>query len=93
MRGPTGSRTKSATRAETRAETGPQGQRPGSIDSILRLDRFTFVVCKCIIQRANQSATYLSEGNGHHELAAYSTVSDVQRRGPCQRRDTAQGKG
>jgi hypothetical protein len=34
----TGSRTKSATRAETGAETGPQGQRPGSIDSILRLD-------------------------------------------------------
>jgi hypothetical protein len=33
--------------------------------------------------RINQSATYLSEGDGHHELAAYSTVSGVQRRGPC----------
>jgi hypothetical protein len=31
---------------------------------------------KCIIHRVNQSATYLSEGDGHHELAAHFTVSD-----------------
>jgi hypothetical protein len=44
--------------------------RPGQFDCDFKARSIYILRLQCIVHRVNRSATYLFEGDGHHELVA-----------------------